>query len=218
MSKEYNTHPSYGMINISRVQGGHARLFGSSITTHPGYIHLTISSGEHSHNNRQDWFHATGKQHIEIRMSYAQFSEMIVSMNHGGGIPCTITRLNGELIDNPPDEPIEAEKTKIEFQRYMNEFDNKLTTGYEAINAILENKTLSKKDKDEIKNHLRMISMQIRSNIPFFLSQFDKAVERIMTTAKTEVDGFMTSVLKAAGMEAIAKGAFAGFLTSKSKE
>lgn len=63
-----------------------------------------------------------------------------------------------------------------------------------------------------------MISQEIRSNMPFWLSQFDEAVERIMTTAKTEIDGFMTTVLKAAGMEALAKGTFSGLLPGKKKD
>lgn len=214
---EYKKHPSYGMIRVSRVQGGHNRLFGSPITTHPGYIHLTIAHGEHKHHLGQDWFYA-GKDIIEVRMSYAQFAELITTMNHGSGVPCTIECLQGEMIENPPDDPIETEKTKIEFQHKMNEFDRSLATNYESINKLLEKKSLSKKDRDEIRSHLKMISQEIRSNIPFWLSQFDEAVERIMTTAKTEIDGFMTTVLKAAGMEALAKGTFSGFLPEKKKD
>jgi hypothetical protein len=214
---KYKTHPSYGMIRVSRIYGGHNRLFGSPITTHPGYIQLAIASGEHRHEHGQDWFYAK-QDIIRVRMSYAQFAELITTMNSASGVPCTIERLQGEMIENPPDEPIEAEKTKIEFQQKLKAFDKSLATNYESINKLLDKASLTKKDREEIKSHLQTISREIRSNIPFWLSQFDEAVERIMTTAKTEIDGFMTTVLRVAGMESLAKGTFSGLLPGKRKD
>jgi hypothetical protein len=214
---KYKSHPSYGMIRVARIQGGHNRLFGSPITTHPGYITLAIAHGENKHHLGQDWFHAK-EDIIRVRMSYAQFAEMISSMNYGTGVPCTIERLQEEMIENPPDEPVEAEKTKIEFQQKLKAFDKSLATNYEAISKLLEKATLTKKDKEEIRGHLQRISQEIRSNMPFWLSQFDEAVERIMTTAKTEIDGFMTTVLRAAGMESLASGTFSGLLPGKERE
>lgn len=212
---EVRTHPSYGIIRVGRVQGGHTRLFGSSITTHPGYIHLSISAGKSEHRHGQDWFYSDHKDKIEVRMSYAQFAEMIVSMNHGDGTPCTITRFNGEMIESPPDEPVEAERTKMEFRAKCKELDEKLSNKYNAIKELMAKKTLTKSDRDEVLRLIAMVSQEISANMPFMLSQFEEATERVTTAAKAEVDGFMTSVLQAAGMEALASGSFTGLLPEK---
>lgn len=212
------SHPSYGMVRVGRVQGGHTRLFGSSITTHPGYIHLSVSPGKSEHQHGQDWFYAEGKDLIEIRMSYAQFAEMIVSLNHGNGTPCTITRYNGEMIDPPPNEPIEAEKTKLSFKKKCKDLDDSLTEKYDIIKELMAKKNLTKKDRGEVLRHLFKISQEIRANMPFLLEQFEEATERVTTVAKAEVDGFMTAALQAAGMEAIASGSFTGLLPEKKED
>ena len=139
-------------------------------------------------------------------------------MNHGDGTLCTITRFNGEIIEPIPDEPIEVERTKIEFETKCKELDKKLSDKYEAIKELMAKKTLTKGDRDEVLRLIAMVSQEISANMPFMLSQFEEATERVTTAAKAEVDGFMTSVLRAAGMEALASGSFTGLLPEKKDE
>ena len=47
--KEYKTHPSYGQVQFSRVQGGARKMYGSSVKC-PTRISLTIRRSSIKHD------------------------------------------------------------------------------------------------------------------------------------------------------------------------
>ena len=103
---EKKQHPSYGMIRLSRssIGGGGTALFGSSIM-HNDVIRLSISKGIMEREGSEDRFFARESmkdQIVEVEMSYTQFAEAITSLNIGGGVPVTITRLNGDYVERCP--------------------------------------------------------------------------------------------------------------------
>ena len=101
-SKE-TTHPAYGIASFHRICGNAGNLFGSSVYC-DHYVEMEISSGVEIDNGSYHSYLSSGKPHIRVAFSPAQFAELITSMNIGPGVPCTIKEIAGERIDKIPDE------------------------------------------------------------------------------------------------------------------
>lgn len=211
-------HPSYGLVHISRVTSGTStkRLFGSPLAHHYGTIQISIGSAKWSHGLHHDrYFGSLTGEHIEIEMSAAQFADMITSLNMGGGTPCTIRRLVGVQIPNPPDHATEAEHIRDNFENSLDMYKAKARTSRKKIEDLTSK--LSTKVKDEIRIALDVIEDQLASNVPFIVKQFQEATSKITTAAKAEVDSFVSHVVRAAGLEAIADGRLPSLLPSGEK-
>jgi hypothetical protein len=212
-------HPSYGLVHISRITGGTGakRLFGSPLAHHYGTIRLSIGSAKWVHGLHHDRYHGslTG-EHVEIEMSAAQFADMITSLNMGGGTPCTIRHLAGVQIPNPPDYATEAEHIRDSFEGSIDKYKAKARTYRKKIED-LTNK-LSTKAKEEIRIALDVIEDQLGSNVPFIVKQFQEATSKITSAAKAEVDAFVSHVVRAAGLDAIAEGRLPSLLPSGDRD
>lgn len=211
-------HPSYGLVDISRITStGAKRLFGSPLAHHYGTIQISIGSAKWIHDLHHDrYFDGAQGTHIVIEMSAAQFADAITSLNMGGGTPCTIRRLTGVQIPNPPDYATEAEHIRDNFEGTLDKYKTKVRTYRKKIEE-LTNK-LSQKAKDEIRIALDVIEDQLSSNVPFVVEQFQAATSKITSAAKAEVDAFVSHVVRSAGLEAIAEGRLPSLLPSGEKE
>ena len=79
---EILTHPSYGMVQFSRVTGGNCRLFGSALEGHNHRIELRIFEAEMHIDHDLHMERPYGKgQIIEVALSAAQFAELLTTMN-----------------------------------------------------------------------------------------------------------------------------------------
>jgi hypothetical protein len=212
-------HPSYGLVHISRVTTGTGamRLFGSPLATHYGTIRISVGSAKWIHGLHHDRYYGglTG-EHIEIEMSAAQFADMITSLNIGGGTPCTIRRLGGTQVPNPPDYATEAEHIRDNFEGSLDKYRAKARTYRKKIEELTSK--LSEKARTEIRIALDVIEDQLGSNVPFVVKQFQEATTKITTAAKAEVDAFVSHVVRAAGLDAIAKGRLPSLLPSGDKK
>ena len=56
MEKQKFTHESYGLLQISRFQGGDRTYFGSSIE-HDHGVSLEVHEGELHRDLHSDWYH-----------------------------------------------------------------------------------------------------------------------------------------------------------------
>lgn len=208
-------HPSYGVLRISRTNGGGGalRLFGSPLATHYGTIRLTVSKATWIHGLHHDRYHGSmANEFIEIEMSAAQFADAITSLNMGSGTPCTVRYVNGERVPDPPDYATEAEHIRDNFKNSLDKYKEKAHTYRKKIEELTGK--LSQKAKDEIKIALDVMEQQLSSNVPFVVKQFQEATTRITTAAKAEVDAFVTGVVRAAGLQSIAEGRLPSLLPS----
>jgi len=207
-------HPSYGILHIARTSGGGSaiRLFGSPLATHYGTIRLSISKGKWLHGLHHDRYFGMSKDYIEIEMSAAQFADAITSLNMGSGTPCTIRYVGGERMPNPPDHATEAEHIRDNFEGSLDKYAEKAHTYRKKIEELTSK--LSAKAKEEIRIALDVMEQQLTSNVPFVVKQFQEATTRITTSAKAEVDAFVTGVVRAAGLQSIAEGRLPSLLPS----
>jgi hypothetical protein len=132
--------------------------------------------------------------------------------NNGEGTPCTIRYLTGVEIPSPPDHATEAEHIRDNFEGSLDKYKAKARTYRKKIEDLTSK--LSDKARKEIQSALDVIEDQLANNVPFVVKQFQEATSRITSAAKAEVDAFVTGVVRAAGLEAIAGGKLPSLLSS----
>lgn len=194
------THPAYGMLGVSRSQGGGTTLFGTDFLHH-SFMTIAIREADVVRNSGRDWPHGKVQPLIEVRISEAQWATFVSSPNVGQGVQCTIKYVNGE---ERPDIPLrrEADLAKDEFIQRTKE----TATAIDKTIAKIEEKLvgLSGKKKDEILAELRHLRMEVGQNMPYMAKSFGEMTENMTEKAKIEVMAFAQNTFQRAGIEAIA--------------
>ncbi len=199
-------HESFGLVRFNRVSGG-VRLFGSHLEQHQHYITMAVSRAKVCHGLSYDRYHPTDHL-IEIKLSAAQFAEAITSLNSGVGAPCTIYEIGRVLMEPVPVEA-QAEHQKIRegFEEKIDETAIELEKARDDWAAILDgSKTISKGRAREMLKVLTHAAQELRKNAPFVVNQFRESADKVVTSAKAEIEAFAQVVLTRAGMAAIARG------------
>jgi hypothetical protein len=201
------THPAYGMIGFSRVTNGGVytkhKLFGSSLDNHPTTIRLQIKHAERQHGLGHDRYYAKGKI-VEVELSAGQFAELLTTMNMGDGVPCTIRYADGKPIEEIPAQRMEVERVREGFEKDMKRVGKKLRTFMDSAKETLAKKNLTKDDREQLMSQLRMFVQEMESNVPFALTSFEEATDKVVNHAKAEVDAFMTTAVMNAGFKSLA--------------
>lgn len=207
MSKDDDVfkHPSYGMVQFSRVTGGHMHLFGSSLEAHHHRIELRIFEAEwivdHDLHMERPY---PGRQIIEVALSAAQFAELVTSMNVSSGVPCTIMRREGKGIERPPVLPVESENVRTDFAAKMAALRPDLANRVKEILDLLP-ASLNKGTRRHIEIALGNLVERVAGNATFALDQFQEAAERVTAAAKAEIDAVVTHAVVSTGLDTLAK-------------
>ena len=134
------------------------------------------------------------------------------AFRHGGSetivvcdsVPCTLRVRDRVRVENPPDDvKVEADLVREKFAADVKDALTKLRPAIAAVEDVLAKKALTNADRETARRALAQFERLIGDTAPFMLDQFEEATQRITTTAKTEIDAFMTSVIVAAGLKAI---------------
>ena len=199
--RENSTHPSYGMISFSRISCGHSpKFFGSSLPV-DNYIELKIVQGELRRDLSHDWFYGTRDRVVKARMTPAQFSEMITSMNMGQGVPCTLEEIKGENVQELDDFENRAEFHQRAFKNKMVEFGKTLKDSQKRAAELIAKKNLNKADQDELNWILGGAIQEITQNIPYFMETFQEGADKVIVEAKAEVEAAIMHKLTTLGIE-----------------
>lgn len=194
---------SYGMIDVSRgsIGGKGKKLFGSDIN-HNNIISLTISQGAYDRGLNNDWFHGK-EQLIRIELSPVQFAEAITNMNTSG-VPCTITRFNGECINEVPDLINKKEVFREEFSKDIQEVSDIINRLSNEIEDLLNSKkAMNKSDKESIQKGLSRMKQQLNSNVPYLAKCFDEQIEKSVSHSKAEVEAYVQNKINTLGLKAL---------------
>lgn len=204
--EEGQTHPSYGQVLFSRISGGSRRLYGSPVRKHGDSIILEIRRSEVTHRLGSTYFFGR-KRLIEVELSAAQFASLLTTMNVGSGIPCTIRQIDGERVEDPPDDdPLEHERVAHAFTnegKYATRINGALAEAEAALRETLERKAIRKADVREALAKVVSASQDVKANLPFMLGQFREAAERVATTVKAEADAWLTNTVVRAGLTSL---------------
>ena len=199
-------HPAFGQASFHRVQGNPGKLYGSNLEDHHTFIDLEIKTSERHHNLARDWYFASDPI-VRVTFSAAQFAELLTTMNMGGGIPCTlnyVTPDGGGIIPKIPlDQETEAERIEEEFKAKLADNVRDLKENEEKVNEILEKKIIGKKYRATIKNLMYESYRFFVDSAPFAVQSLVEAKEKVIVSAKAEIDAFLTNVVQRVGLEAI---------------
>lgn len=181
------SHPAYAQIVAHRQHGGDRVLYGSDFVHH-SMVSIQIKRSELVRDLSHDWHHG-GDELIEVLLSEAQWATFVSSMNMGDGVPCTLTRLQGERMPG-----LELEQRTEQFSREVDEHVQEAIAEIDEVLAKLP-------QKGEAASKLRLARMQLVSNLPFIAKSFGEHMERTVEKAKVEIHGYMNSQIRAAGLE-----------------
>lgn len=199
-------HESFGLLQFSRISGG-ARLFGSHLDSHQHFVSLSIFRATTHHSLSYDRHHPRGKL-IEVWLSAAQFAEAITTMNHGVGSPCTLRRLRGVSMEEVPEEA-QAEHLKIRdgFKSRIGDIAAKMVEARDQFRAIIEGaKSISKGRAREMVKVLDKAAQELVDNAPFVVDQFRESTDKVVTSAKAEIEAFAQAAIYTRGEATIEMG------------
>ena len=203
MDREIKSHPSYGMISFSRINGGGERFYGSEMIP-DNYIEMRVMTSEMETDLSSTRYY--GKDRIlSVRMTSVQFSELITSMNVGDGVPCTIDRIMGEKVERIPTHEQRPDFVLRKFNDRLKEMGESVSRNLNSVDHILKKPKLSKDDKEEIKKILSKHEVEITKNIPFFLRCFQESMDEIVVDAKTTIDSALLHKITTLGLSELHK-------------
>lgn len=207
MSKEevqVEQHESYGIVGLSRVTcgaaGGGINLFGSSIRQSE-VIALRLATARVQREVGRNWYSAD-KHIIEVYLSPNQFAELVTHMNVGEGVPCTITRHQGRMMQPCP-EYNQGEKFERDFRNDVLRIMQRTHDLIADVKARFDKKNVGATDKKAILDELAMIQQDIEQNLPYVHSTFREAMDKTATEAKAAVEAFVENKIRSAGLDAL---------------
>ena len=203
--REVDTHPSFGIIRFSRRSGKTGPMFGSSIETHAGTVDLKICRAERHHSLNEDSYYER-EVLAAVEMTSGQFAQLITTLNHGSGTPCTISWMSPDgRVEPPPADLLRTESHKIlsDFVDGVKEPNAQVISSVNEVINIIEASKIGKKDKEQVLRILRSTKTNLSANQTFIVDQIKEATDRAITAAKTEVDSFITAVISNTGLTAI---------------
>ena len=196
ISDSTESHPAYAQIGARRVSSTlGANLYGSDFD-HNHYITITISQSKLNRSLSRDW-ESAGEELIEVALSEAQWAAFVSTLNSGMGTQCTLLHINREQV------PGIASKV-----------DRKTQFTAEANINLAEVMEDAKKLKEEIerggkKTVMRDLISGIiaqfskHSGLSFISKQFDEHIEQTVEKAKIEVNAYVESRIRRAGLTAL---------------
>lgn len=200
MEKETRrTHPSYGKIAFTRTNSTGTEFFGSELKQ-DNYVSLEIHNAEVVRDLSCDRYYPDGPVLVRVRMSSAQFAELITSMNVGSGVCCTIERLAGKKVEEYQPQESRKEFVHNEFKQRMKQFSNQLTQKQKEAKDLINKKTLSKEDMRLLNNYIEWLTQEISSNIPYFAERFQETMDTVVHEAKLELENALQHKISVLGL------------------
>lgn len=199
METEKTTHPSFGIISISRGNSsGKMNLFNSSIQQNH-FILIEIQRAALYRNVYHDSVYPEGIPIVRLYMSPSQFADLITSLNTGG-VACTLDSVNGERMPEP-EYMNKREQIDDDFKKKMDEVSSISSEYYTKIKDILRKESIGKNDRKEILKLLDILNAQITSNVPYIKQTFTEQMDKTANEAKFEVTQFIEEKLKRLGLD-----------------
>jgi hypothetical protein len=208
LNEEETTHPSYGLIRLSRYTCSPPQPLVGSHVKHGNGISLLIQEAKYCKDGMRERFSGIGcRRLVEIRVSGVQLGEMLTSMNVGEGVPCTIEYAVGDTEYRRPDPPYESPVAVAhgDMKEKLASVHDKAKHLSKRAGEIL-GKPKSKVTSDELKELQGIIfklNQEMESNIPFYAKCVDEKMETVVAHAKGEIEAFATSTIQKAGLDAL---------------
>ncbi len=207
VTEQLETHPSYGMISVSRqTHSGDAVLFGSNVGV-PTTLSVRISPARVSHDLGRDQYYSTLNPLIEIRMTPSQWAEFVSSIGIGMGSPCTIAHFNGESVPTPPPVKRETERIVDSFKTRTEDLVARSRLLLAEVESILGKKSLTNADRKKLTDIFHAQLNHLQGSAPFMLNSFTEATDRIGKAVQRDLDAFVQDLGRRHGVPNLAQDA-----------
>jgi hypothetical protein len=190
------THPSYALAVFSRTQGGGRAVFGSELLHHDT-IRLRVSRAKHIEDLAHEWYFPT-QEILELEFSPHQFATLLTTLNVGSGVPCTLTRLEGQSFKYEPPTDLRT--------RYQADLDD---AGKDAVRSLIELQELidtlplSGVKKKELLGKVSAVRNKVSGTMPFIVNQFHEKMETVVADGKAAIEAFTMGMVVKTGLEAL---------------
>lgn len=192
------SHPSYAVVQISRVSGA-AELFDSSIS-HQHYITMRICRATKHGDGSHDFIFA-GERLIEVAMSETQFARVITSMNMGSGAPCTLQYLDGKMVDQPEREDLLNTHKEMVQDKLTGVLEAQITIGKQVAEWRKQKHRPTLKELDTLAQELHGMAAHFEHNMGYYASCFEGHMEEVVDEAKAEIETHMLATAGRLGVE-----------------
>ena len=194
--EEYS-HPAYGQISVSRVQGGKSYLYGSDFAHH-NTVRIEIRESVITRSGSTERPHASS-QLIEIELSESQWASMVSSLNVGSGTMCTLLRVAGKEIPNIAQPPDKRES----FAKEISSTLGKSLSFMRDLEEMLNSSGMPQKKITAMLGVLRQAKMNTQENVDYVSKVFGEHMEDTVSKAKTEVEAYVAGTIARAGLKAL---------------
>lgn len=202
-TEEYEeSHPSYGMVGLSRVSvGGKGMALYGSAVKHGNAIRLSVQKSIKCHQLSRDWHSAT-EEIVEIYLSGNQLADMLSCMNVGDGVPCTISRLNGKTIPPCPEEsPREEMERRVD--AHMEKLAGRVTAMERELEEMLGKSGISRKKQEALRHQVLKIKQDVGTNMGYMKRTLNEYTDNMLTEAKGEFSAMVDSMIHSRGLEGL---------------
>lgn len=192
------THPAYGMIGASRISSTPGHYLNGTDFQHRHFISISIRKAVKHRNLSNDWNFAN-EELVEVYVSEAQWAAFVSSMNVGNGVPCTLSRFDGNAI--PAIEACVSKKDEFKSE-IANHFKEALSEIDQLLQSV-QDSSASAKVKNEVASRVNMIRNKIVGGAEYVPDQFEEHMERKTEAAKCEANAYLLNAVQRAGLTAL---------------
>ncbi len=186
VARDYSeTHPSYGSARVSRVSG-QSNLFMSAFA-HQHFITLGISRAELTRSQSNQWLHsALGSDLIELAFSESQWALLLSSVG-GSGVPTTIKRLHGKLVQECPPQA-NVGRFHADVEERMARATEHLAQAVTKAREVAEAPSATKGDRRDVAAAIQAAQRELFDGLPFVVEMLRERMETIVDEAKAQVE------------------------------
>lgn len=192
-------HPSYASIKLSK-SSGHTALFGSPFT-HQHFISLSVSRATLARSYGNSGHFASAYELIEVNLSEAQWARFVSSVGDGNGVPCTLSRVAGRLVEPCPSQRTE-ERAHEELKASIEKSFDQLTKAQAAAYDLLNDKAPTKGKREALLGLMNEAARQLTDTVPFLTRRYTEHMAKVREAAKIEVEAYAQRTLTRLGLAA----------------
>jgi len=194
-------HDSQIQVRFNRINSrGSDQFYGSDILCN-SYMELIICKSKYERSHGGDSFFG-GKHLLRCKMTNNQFAELITSLNFGSGIPATLEEINQRDLPTFIKQPPFIDKIAL-IQSELGDDVQECQDDVDKLKKYIDDMKISKKAKFEIGLMIERIESMHKSNIAFYVSQAKKSVDKMVTSAKSNIESYYYTLINKFGVKAM---------------
>lgn len=203
-SREY-THPSYGLVSLSRVQANKSNCFMADGLEVGRYIKMTVSTAFLS-RKLSGYNLYPDKNILSLRMSYHQFAELITNFNNGSGTACTlewITPAGQGKVEEYVSPPSVRSEFELDLRKQLDQANKILKELKDSIAELVNKGKAGKTELKQASELVNRVERQLFDSTPYIEKRFGEALDNATSRSKAEITAWMDAQLSRMGLESL---------------